>query len=220
MTRLPPLLKVAVPAAALLAGACSPSRVSVAEIDRHRYPDVTSFQAGMAAADVLSRLGPPSQRKAWARQEVWGYAIRCCNWGGWGVPAVHLRLTFDAAGVLRAWSYRDPVDGAPLAIRETMAEARAIESGFCRPAAVELASRLRPGETTAADVDRALTVAPTNNAWNFGVLARKRALADGEEWTYDADRPSPLFFPPFYYVMDFEDGRLRLAFPAGYGGCK
>jgi outer membrane protein assembly factor BamE (lipoprotein component of BamABCDE complex) len=206
---------------ALLAAACSPPRISVPEIDHRRYPDVTSFDAGTPVDSVIAQLGEPSQRKSFGSQEVWGYAIRCCNWGGWGVPAVHLHMTFDSAGILREWGYRDPADRKPLAIRETVAEAKAVEKGFCRPATVDLA-RLKPGQTTAADVEREMTVVPAARmAWDFGVLPRKRVVAGGEEWTYDADRPSPYFFRPFYYVFEIENGRVRsLAFPAGYGGCK
>lgn len=206
----------------LLVQACSPARTSIPGVDDRRYPYLEAIPPGTLADDVLHRVGEPSQRKVWHHHETWGYAIRCCDRSGWGVPAVHLELTFDESGLLRGWRYRHPFTGVELPIRESLAEARAVEKGLCNvPNATPLASFLRVGATTRAEAERALTVTPpANHVWDFGVMPQRRAVAGGEAWTYDADRPSPLFFRPFYYVIDFENGRVRHVFPAGYGGCK
>lgn len=112
--------------------------VYVAETDHHRYPDVTSIAVETPAADLARRMGPPTQRRVLSTHEVWAYAIRCCNPGGHGIPAVHLTLSFDGDGMIRDWSYRDPVSGKCLAVTETIEEARRLVAQKCGVRVVEL----------------------------------------------------------------------------------
>ena len=104
--------------------------VPVQEVDAHgiSLARVQQLRRGDRAESLIVVLGEPADRRPSCvpGEVVWRYPIRA-----WNdmldrrevVPAVLLRLSFDATGTLTEWGFVDFVTGRPLAARETSDDA-------------------------------------------------------------------------------------------------
>lgn len=183
------------------------------------------------AESVVALLGKPAdKRESLPNRIEWRYPIRAWNDMANNpkiVPAVLLRIRFDARGIVKDWTFVDPRFGRPVAIHETLDEAsRWFESLANAPSPtpprIELAKVLIRDYSTQSEVERVLG---QWKPWCTGCLplpvVRKTRAEAGDVWDWYVDRPSPLFIPPMYLIASFDhDDRLivwylRTTYPGG-----
>jgi hypothetical protein len=217
---------IAVPlvvAVAAVTGACTNrSVVPVPEVDRLRV-DAGWITATSSPAEVQARLGQPPFTAQNRISVDWWYPIRV-GAGRPGIPAVMLKVWLDDAARLDDWSFVHPVTGTALPVRETLAEADAWFARGCNPPRrIELAAVLRKG-TPAQEVVAGIRWFSERSMTTFleKVLVRREREGSRETLVFYADRPSPLYVPPFYYQVSFVLVGQRRTFTAiqGWGGCE
>lgn len=193
--------------------------VPVQEVDAHgiSLARVQELRRGDRAESVIVVLGAPADRRPSCvpGEVVWRYPIRA-----WNdmldrrevVPAVLLRLSFDASGTLTEWSFVDSLTGRPLPAREKSDDASRWFQTLSLPPIpprIELAKALIPGHTTQFDVERVLGQwQPDLYCGNGGPapVVKKTRTESGFVWDWYVDRPSSLFVPPHYLVVSFDNG--------------
>jgi hypothetical protein len=187
------------------------------DLDRAR-----SLAPGVRAESVVAILGEPTdrQRSCVPGQIEWRYAIRAWNDAVQQrrvVPAAILRVTFDHADTLTDWAFVDPFTGRSLPILETQDEAARWYRALAhapppRPPRIVLRETLVRGQATQRDVQRELGQWQPDIYCSRGgpvPVVRKETTDSGSVWDWFADRPSPLFIPPWYLVASFDTtGRL------------
>lgn len=188
---------------AAMAGACTEdSVVPLPEVDRLLL-DTGGLTGTSSAAEVRARLGEPPFTHRTPISVDWFYPIRS-DAERMGIPAVVLKVWLDDAGRLDDWRFLHAVTGTLLPVRETLAEADAWFARLCNPPRrIELAGVLRKG----APEQEAVTgmrwfpeLAPT---FLGKVLVRREREGSRETLVFYADRPSPLYVPPYYLVVKF-----------------
>ncbi len=194
--------------------------VPVEEIDAHgiSLAQVHKLKSGDRAESVVLVLGEPADRRPSCvpGRTLWRYPIRAWNdWVDSGeiVPAVLLRINFDASGTLTDWGFVDPLTGRSLPVAETLDDASRWFASLAAappptPRRIKLDETLIRGRTTEADVERALGQwRPDLYCSNGGPVpvVRKTKVELGSVWEWYVDRPSPLFVPPRYLVASFDD---------------
>lgn len=200
--------------------------VPVREVDS-RAPSlarVRQLKGGDTEETVIAVLGEPADRKETCVPGLvaWRYPVRAWNDthdGAEVAPAVLLRTRFDATGTLDDWGFVDPVDGRPLAVRETSADASRWFRKLAlapppHPPRVELREVLITGKTTRDDVERILGAwQPDLHCGRGGPVpvVRKASADAGSVLDWFVDRPSPFFVPPRYLVASFDEKGLLIS---------
>ena len=201
---------------AALAG-CWPLTVTVPELDSQRH----KFQrlVGLSKAEVERQIGDPAQKtRDRDGREVWVFAVRgfaAPSTGGVPLAAI-LRVQFDSAGAVGDWFFLDPHRKTKLPINESLAEARDFLRSFCFEKRTEVdLEQIEVGDAK-EDVAKLL-----NRATVLGRDIRRESVnATGVAWDYYVDRPSPVFIPPFYETLVFdEEGVVNQVYGSEYGGC-
>lgn len=194
--------------------------VPIDEVDAHgiSLDRVQKLGRGDRAGSVVLVLGEPADRQpsCLPGEVVWRYPIRAWN-DVTGrreiVPAVFLRISFDRSDTLTDWEFVDSRTGHSLPVREESDNASHWFQLLSQepppiPPRVKLDDVLIRGRTTQLDVERTLGQwRPDLNCGNGGPApVVKTATTDsGSVWDWYADRPSPLFVPPRYLVVSFDD---------------
>lgn len=174
---------------------------------------------GDPAESVVNVFGEPADRQPSCvpGQVVWRYPIRA-----WNdllvdkpqiVPAVLLRLSFDKMDTLTKWHFVDSFSGQSLAVRETLNEASLWFQLLSQapqpiPPYIELHTVLLQGKTTKLDAERILGQwRPDFYCASGGPapIVKKAETASGSVWDWYVDRPSPLFVPPHYVIVDLDN---------------
>ena len=205
---------------AALASACDDTELSLPEVDASPYPDFKQYIDAPAAV-VREAFGEPDNVAILdADSEEWAYAIRCCNPDlrkRRYVPAIHLRLFFDADGVFRDWGFFHPRTGERMEVKETLAQAKRQ-----LPACGEfrlIADIFKVGETEQFEAHLRLTQHQT--------IAVKRYIrkvpwvekhGDGGMLTFFVDRPGPFYWPPAFIILTIRNGHVSMAYLQGYTG--
>ena len=218
----------------LLSGNVKP--VPVKEVDKFGIDlaRARSLTRGDRAESVVAVLGEPAdkQRSCVPGQVIWRYPIRAWNDMANSrqiVPAVLLRVSFDATGTVTNWGFVDSVTGRPLIVSETLGDAsRWFESLSDAPppipVRVELDKALIRGQSTQPEVEHVLGQwKPHASCGDGGPLpaVRKTKADSGYVWDWYVDRPSPLFIPPMYFIASFDDSgklivwHLESTYPGG-----
>lgn len=189
--------------------------------------DVADIRTTSGKGDVRAKMGDPPFVGEDPSGVMWWYPIRIPQ----DVPVLQvvsaavLNVSLDSAGRVDEWGFFHPVSGARLEIRERLEEADAWYRKLCNPPArIELAAVLKKGtpKTTVLNSMRWFTAWPTRGSFMERILVRNATDHRGETLTFYADRPSPLYIPPFYLEVTF----YSLGKPTtgttlqGWGGCK
>ncbi len=207
---------------AAVTGACTNrSLVPVPEVDRLRL-DVGWITATSSPAEVEARLGQPPFTAENRLSVDWWYPIRA-GAGRPGIPAVMLKVWLDDAARLDDWRFVHPVTGTGLPVRETLAQADAWFARGCNPPRrIELVAVLRKGTPEQEVVARIRWFSERSSTFLEKVLVRREREGSRETRVFYADRPSPLYVPPFYYQVSFGLVGQRRTFTTiqGWGGCK
>lgn len=209
--------------------------VPVEDVDRYgiSLDRARSLRPGEGEDAVVAVLGEPAdkQRSCVPNRVVWRYPIRA--WSDMAnrrkiVPAVHLRVRFDASGTLVDWGFIDPRTRHALAVRETVDDAyrwfRSLsQAPSPTPPLIDLNKTLVRSQTTQHDVERVLGQwHPDIYCGNGGPVpvVTKMTTKSGSVWDWYVDRPSPLFIPPYYMVVNYDErGALTgLHFEGTYPG--
>jgi hypothetical protein len=213
-------------ASALSAQGCgSKSNVSVPELDRLQVSYSTLHSGKVTESLVRRKLGdaPISGRlKGSGKSSTYAmYAVRAWSPAGLYVPAAVLRVHFDSVGVVSDWYFLHPRTYQRLTITETLPEAESAVSHICgaeqRTPMPKLETVLQKGRSKMADVNQLTRSYRPPEGFPH---PRKVPIANGETWDYHVDRPSPLFIPPFYFIIEFDAaGVASFDMVSGYGGC-
>ncbi|MEW6247830.1 MAG: hypothetical protein AB1555_14120 [Nitrospirota bacterium] len=185
--------------------------------------DVGWITATSTPEEVEGRLGQPPFTAESRVSVDWWYPIRA-GAHGLDIPAVMLKVWLDDTARLDDWSFVHPVTGTRLPVRETLAQADAWFARGCNPPRrIELDAVLRKG-TPEREVVAGLRWFPERLMTTFieKVLVRRERDGNRETLVFYADRPSPLYVPPFYYQVSFGLVGERRTFTTiqGWGGCK
>lgn len=193
--------------------------VPVEEVDAHgiSLTRAHKLKRGDGAESVVALFGEPADRlqSVVPGTVVWRYPIRAWNDMANSreiVPATLLRVSFDESGTLIDWGFLDSFTGRPLAIRETSDDASRWFQSLTKavppiPPRVELHKTLIRGQTTQLQVERMLGQWRPDFYGNGGPVpvVKKTTTDSGSVWYWYVDRPSPLFVPPHYLVVSFDD---------------
>ncbi len=198
----------------------------VPELD-HVTLDVAEIRTTSRQSDVSVKMGEPPFVGEDPTGVIWWYPVRISRDGPVSrvVAAALLKVSLDAAGRVDEWGFFHPVSGARLEIRERLEEADTWYRELCNPPArIELAAALKKGTPKAAVLDsmRWFTVWPERASFIERNLFRSSTSSQRETLTFYADRPSPLYIPPFYFEITFYSLGKRTTGTAlqGWGGCK
>jgi hypothetical protein len=194
--------------------------VPVEEVDAHgiSLDRVQKLGRGDRAESVILVLGEPADRQPSCvpgGEVIWRYPIRAWNDVANRrevVPAVLLRISFDASDTLTDWGFIDSPTGRSLPVLETSDEASRWFQSLSHapppiPPRVKLDEILIRGRTTRLDVERILGQWRPDLHCGYGgpvPVVRKMKADSGSVWDWYADRPSPLFVPPRYLVATFD----------------
>jgi hypothetical protein len=217
------LLWAAIVVATLASCTTGPGTVAVSELDDQvlgiGYNSSSPF-VGRTSTDVLRQVGDPADQRHSPREE-WAYPVRAFSPRALP-PAAILRIEFDLAGVVSDWYFFDPRTKIRLPIRESLTDAQRFLGRICeRPVReVNLEAGIRRNQSTKAEIVALL--APVVGGMHFRrARVRETATASGVAWDYYVDRPSPVFIPPFYVIVEFgAKDVVELIYPEGYGGCE
>jgi len=214
-------------ASALSAQGCaSKSNVAVPELDRLQVSYSTLHSDKITSSLVRRELGnaPVGGRlKEGGKSSTYAiYAVRAWSPAGLYVPAPILRVHIDSDGVVSDWYFLHPRTYQRLAITETLTEAQSAVSHICgadqRAPMPILETVLQKGRSKIADINQLTRSYRPPEGFPH---PRKVPTANGEVWDYHVDRPSPLFIPPFYFIIEYDAASVKtFDMVSGYGGCK
>jgi hypothetical protein len=193
--------------------------VPVEAVDAHgiSLDRAQKLRRGDRAESVVLVLGEPADRQPSCvpGEVVWRYPIRA--WNDMAsrreiVPAIFLRISFDASATLTDWGFVDSRTGRSLPVQESSDEASRWFQSLLQapppiPPRVRLDEVLIRGRATQVDIERILGQWQPDLHCSYGGLApvvRKTTTGSGAVWDWYADRPSPLFVPPHYLVATFD----------------
>ena len=188
---------------------------------------------GFTETQLIPTLGRPTDRRTGqglSRRDVFvRYPIRMfVDSSGETVisRSAILRVVFDAHGEVSKWLFINPGGQQPLAMTESLEEARLWEkSEPCKrfPTLVQLDVALRPRHANLGSVKAALAQYIPGRGIEEGLplpFPRKFRTTTEEVWDYDVDRPSPLFIPSMYYerITD-SNGFITTSLSGGLESC-
>ncbi|MBI4843299.1 MAG: hypothetical protein HY809_03110 [Nitrospirae bacterium] len=194
---------------------------------------IQNLKRGEKEEAVTALLGKPADRRqsCLPGEVIWRYPIRA-----WNdmialpevVPAAILRVNFDSSGIVAAWGFVDAITGRSLQVRESLNKASRWFRSISPPPAppyIELQKVLLIGRASRADVEKALGQWQPDLFCGYGgpvPIVKKNPVQSGEIWDWYVDRPSPLFIPPRYLVVTFDDKGSLIAwhFERTYPGGK
>lgn len=215
-------------AALLSAQGCARSAaVSIPELDGSVVPYSRLHFGKITEADVRHEFGdPPVDEQTKDGGKIWIYPVRAFH----GTPlsrlglvlAAILRVEFDRAEIVSDWYFLDPRTHRRLGVTETLSDALGAVTAICgaRGSAsrqIVLEPVLQRGRTTMAEVKHlGLAAMPPASFASPRTVPGSR----GQAWDIYVDRPSPVFVPPFYYIIGFNAAGVATSGGAtGYGGC-
>jgi hypothetical protein len=226
-------MRVAVAVVLATAFGCPPTveRKPVIALDSISVP--LNRVGGFTETQLIPTLGRPTDRRTGqglSRRDVFvRYPIRMFADSSGDIVisrAAILRVVFDAHGEVSKWLFIDPRGQQPLAMIESLEEARLWEKNEpCKtvPTLAQLDVALRPRHANRASVKAALAQFTPSHGIEEGPplpFPRKFRTTKEEVWDYDVDRPSPLFIPSMYYerITD-SSGFIRISLSGGMGSC-
>jgi outer membrane protein assembly factor BamE (lipoprotein component of BamABCDE complex) len=186
---------------------------SVPEMDAYRISKYSVVEGKSSPGDIRKLLGEPAGEWLSGGQTTWYYPIR--KRIPEIIPACLLNIVFDNNGTVVNWSFINPYTNLTLPIRETLPEADKDREKLCfPPPRIELAQDIKNSISKKEDIQRMF------DAWHSDFpVVKKNKTENGEIWSYYVERPSPLYVPPFYYRITFENDVVKHAGFQGYGSC-
>jgi hypothetical protein len=183
---------------------CTHRAVPVPELDDLALAEST-ITATSRPDDVRATLGPPVFTDDEPTLTRWWYPIRVPAGRAFrAIRAAALVVSFDPGGRVIDWRFAHPITGTALPIRESRADAEAWLTDRCRPLPViDLPAVLRRGTPRAQVLERLRWYPPRSSPFLDLVFVRSAVVDGRETLTFYADRPSPLYVPPFYLEVRF-----------------
>ncbi|MDT8419217.1 MAG: hypothetical protein RQ754_02195 [Desulfuromonadales bacterium] len=194
--------------------------VPVKDVDKYgiNLDRARSLHKGEGENAVVSVFGEPADKQLSCVPDhiVWRYPIRA--WSDMAnrreiVPACRLRTRFDADGILINWRFIDARTEHTLPVMESADNAyRWYQSLSLAPAPIppliDLNKTLINGQSTIRQIDQAL------GRWHPDIycggggpvpIVTKTTSESGSVWDWYVDRPSPLFIPPHYLIVYYDN---------------